>query len=106
MLAQIWSTVLGRVVVSAEEDFFALGGHSLLATQVLSRLRGGFTTTLEARLFGRRFFGVRILRFERAFAAIIPVTLRRRQNGRPGRRSHGRFSALPVRRTTASRPDA
>ncbi len=37
-LAAIWSEVLRRDRIGAEDDFFALGGHSLLATQVVTRV--------------------------------------------------------------------
>ncbi|WP_257386260.1 non-ribosomal peptide synthetase [Tahibacter caeni] len=38
-IAAIWGEVLGVVVSSANDHFFALGGHSLAAVQVLTRLR-------------------------------------------------------------------
>src|SRR5207249_3631388 len=48
-LAEIWSEVLRREVVAAEEDFFALGGHSLLAVQVVHRIQLRFDVDLPLR---------------------------------------------------------
>ena len=39
LVAAVWSEVLGREKIGAEENFFELGGHSLLMAQVHSRLR-------------------------------------------------------------------
>jgi amino acid adenylation domain-containing protein len=39
LIASIWSEVLGREQVSADDDFFALGGHSLVALRVVARLK-------------------------------------------------------------------
>ncbi|KAA2261602.1 amino acid adenylation domain-containing protein [Solihabitans fulvus] len=39
LVAEIWSAVLARTEISAEDDFFALGGHSMAATRVTARLR-------------------------------------------------------------------
>ncbi|HEV8551666.1 MAG TPA: amino acid adenylation domain-containing protein, partial [Polyangiaceae bacterium] len=42
-VAAIWSRVLGRAKIRADDDFFALGGHSLLAVRLfneLHRVRG------------------------------------------------------------------
>jgi len=50
LVAGIWSEVLARSELGAEDNFFALGGHSLLATQVLSRLRAVFGVELSLRL--------------------------------------------------------
>ncbi len=49
LLAGIFSEVLGREQVGAEDDFFELGGHSLLATQVTSRVRSVFGIELALR---------------------------------------------------------
>ncbi|MBW8874482.1 MAG: non-ribosomal peptide synthase/polyketide synthase [Acidobacteria bacterium] len=49
LLAGLWSAVLGRERVSAEDDFFALGGHSLLAVQLASRVRDSFGLELPLR---------------------------------------------------------
>lgn len=38
ILTQIWSEVLGRVIVSVNDRFFDLGGHSLLIARVASRI--------------------------------------------------------------------
>jgi amino acid adenylation domain-containing protein len=39
LLAEVWSEVLGRDRISADDNFFALGGHSLIALRVISRLK-------------------------------------------------------------------
>ncbi|MEU0400039.1 non-ribosomal peptide synthetase [Streptomyces sp. NPDC006197] len=39
LIAEVWSAVLGREEVSADDDFFALGGHSLMALRVVARLK-------------------------------------------------------------------
>jgi amino acid adenylation domain-containing protein len=39
ILLDVWRSVLGRLHLDADDDFFALGGHSLLATRLVSRLR-------------------------------------------------------------------
>ena len=46
VVAAIWSEVLGREQVGAEDGFFALGGHSLLAMRIASRLRAAFGVEL------------------------------------------------------------
>ncbi|HEY0167606.1 MAG TPA: non-ribosomal peptide synthetase [Jatrophihabitans sp.] len=42
LIADVWSEVLGRGEVSADDDFFALGGHSLVALRVVARLKKDF----------------------------------------------------------------
>ncbi|MFJ5548550.1 amino acid adenylation domain-containing protein [Streptomyces sp. NPDC093225] len=39
LIAGVWSEVLGRPEIGAEDDFFALGGHSLMALRVVGRLK-------------------------------------------------------------------
>ncbi|MEU5695258.1 non-ribosomal peptide synthetase [Actinosynnema sp. NPDC020468] len=39
LIAGVWSEVLGRDRVGADDDFFALGGHSLIALRVVARLK-------------------------------------------------------------------
>jgi acyl carrier protein len=39
LIASVWSDVLGRERVSADDDFFALGGHSMVALRVVARLK-------------------------------------------------------------------
>ncbi|HET8708020.1 MAG TPA: amino acid adenylation domain-containing protein, partial [Pseudomonadales bacterium] len=50
-VAEIWSAVLKRKLIGANDSFFELGGHSLLATQVLSRIRDQFNVELTVRDF-------------------------------------------------------
>lgn len=45
-LAEIWSEVLGRPVVSATDNFFEVGGHSLLMPVLLSRVSEEFGVEL------------------------------------------------------------
>lgn len=42
LIADVWSEVLGRDQVGADDDFFALGGHSLVALKVVARLKKEF----------------------------------------------------------------
>ena len=49
VLAGIFSQILSRERVSADDSFFDLGGHSLLATQILSRVREAFQLELPLR---------------------------------------------------------
>ncbi|MEV7187274.1 non-ribosomal peptide synthetase [Kitasatospora sp. NPDC093102] len=39
LIAGVWSEVLGRPEIGADDDFFALGGHSLMALRVIGRLK-------------------------------------------------------------------
>ena len=39
LIAEVWSEVLGRPRLNADDDFFALGGHSLLALRAVARLK-------------------------------------------------------------------
>lgn len=48
-LLGIVQDVLGRIDVSADDNFFLLGGHSLLATQVVLRARDAFGIPLVLR---------------------------------------------------------
>ncbi|MCM3906014.1 MAG: amino acid adenylation domain-containing protein [Pyrinomonadaceae bacterium] len=91
VVAGIWSQVLGRERVRAEENFFELGGHSLLATQVMSRLRQSLQIDLPLRTL-----------FEcptvRALAASIETTMRAadRSTQAPPIRSVSRDQLLPL----------
>lgn len=49
ILAGLWTDVLKREGIGAQDNFFDLGGHSLLATQVMSRLRNAFAVELPLR---------------------------------------------------------
>ena len=49
LVAGIWSQLLQRQAVGADEDFFALGGHSLLAMRVMARLRDALGVELAVR---------------------------------------------------------
>jgi amino acid adenylation domain-containing protein len=49
MLSEIFAQVLGRELVSIEENFFELGGHSLLATRVIARVRDWLQVELPLR---------------------------------------------------------
>ncbi|MGK5548498.1 condensation domain-containing protein, partial [Streptomyces sp. URMC 127] len=48
-VAGIWSELLGRDDIRAEDDFFALGGHSLLTFQLVFRLRKAFGVDMATR---------------------------------------------------------
>jgi len=50
-IAAIWTHLLHRERVGAEDNFFDLGGDSLLATQVVSRVRSAFEIDLPLRRF-------------------------------------------------------
>lgn len=48
-VAALWSELLGRPMVGADDNFFALGGDSLVATRLMTRLQGlGFRGALAA----------------------------------------------------------
>ena len=49
LIAQIWSDILGRDDIGAEDNFFDLGGHSLLATQVRTRIEDTLSVALPLR---------------------------------------------------------
>ncbi|MCX5380992.1 non-ribosomal peptide synthetase [Streptomyces sp. NBC_00091] len=49
LVAEVWSTVLGRDAVRAGDDFFALGGHSLMALRVVARVRAELGVTLPTK---------------------------------------------------------
>jgi amino acid adenylation domain-containing protein len=49
LLAGLWTELLGRERIGAEDDFFDLGGHSLLATQLVSRVRETFGVEIPLR---------------------------------------------------------
>jgi amino acid adenylation domain-containing protein len=50
MIAEVWSTLLGRQTVGADDDFFEIGGHSLLATRMANEVsaRTGKRLTVRA----------------------------------------------------------
>jgi non-ribosomal peptide synthetase-like protein len=50
-LAEIWSSILGAPVSSADDDFFALGGGSLSAAQLVSAIRERHPRTLVADIY-------------------------------------------------------
>jgi len=49
-LAKIWTEVLKRDRIGANDDFLALGGHSLLAIRVLGRISRSFGVRLPIRV--------------------------------------------------------
>jgi acyl-coenzyme A synthetase/AMP-(fatty) acid ligase/acyl carrier protein len=49
ILAEIWSQLLGRSPIGANDHFFELGGHSLLATRLVSKIREHLGVTLPLR---------------------------------------------------------
>lgn len=51
VIAGIWTELLKRDRVGAEDNFFDLGGDSLLATRVVSRVRSEFEIDLPLRRF-------------------------------------------------------
>src|SRR5258705_10518998 len=103
--------LMARIPVSGVRTSWANEARAASITRgaafAAARLRDGLALVLEMRLLDRRFFGVRILRFERDFAAMVPLTPRRTRMPWPGRRSHGRFiSPAGAHPVTADRPDA
>ncbi len=50
MIAEVWSSLLGRETVGADDDFFEIGGHSLLATRMANDVsaRTGKRLTVRA----------------------------------------------------------
>ena len=50
MIAEVWSSLLGRNEVGADDDFFEIGGHSLLATRMANDVsaRAGKRLTVRA----------------------------------------------------------
>ncbi|WP_328457314.1 non-ribosomal peptide synthetase [Amycolatopsis sp. NBC_00438] len=49
LIADVWSEVLGRDGVGADDDFFALGGHSLVALRVVARLKKNFGVPVSTK---------------------------------------------------------
>ncbi len=49
LIAGVWSRVLGREQVAADDNFFALGGHSLLALRAVAALREDLGVTIGVR---------------------------------------------------------
>ncbi|MCF3103758.1 non-ribosomal peptide synthetase [Streptomyces roseoverticillatus] len=49
LIAAVWSEVLGRERIRADDDFFAMGGHSLIALRVVARLKKQFGIAMSAR---------------------------------------------------------
>ncbi|MFE7282988.1 amino acid adenylation domain-containing protein [Streptomyces noursei] len=49
LIAAVWSEVLGRARVHADDDFFAMGGHSLIALRVVARLKKQFGIAMSTR---------------------------------------------------------
>ncbi|MEC3978306.1 non-ribosomal peptide synthetase [Amycolatopsis sp. H20-H5] len=49
LIAGVWSEVLGRDRISADDDFFALGGHSLVALRVVARLKKNFGVPVSTK---------------------------------------------------------
>ncbi|MFI0787442.1 amino acid adenylation domain-containing protein [Streptomyces lydicus] len=49
LIAEVWSEVLGRRRISAEDDFFALGGHSLMALRVVGRLKRNLGVVISVK---------------------------------------------------------
>ena len=50
-LADLWLDILGAVVASPGDDFFALGGSSLMAAQLVARLRERFPEATVADVY-------------------------------------------------------
>jgi len=70
MLARIWSEVLERPEIGADDDFFALGGHSLKAARVASRVARDFGVMLALRTFFER---PRLRDLAAAIASAAPI---------------------------------
>ncbi|HEX8095504.1 non-ribosomal peptide synthetase [Jatrophihabitans sp.] len=49
LIAGVWSEVLHRDQISADDDFFALGGHSLVALRVVARLKKSFGLRMSTK---------------------------------------------------------
>ncbi|MFV8131639.1 non-ribosomal peptide synthetase [Streptomyces syringium] len=49
LIADVWSEVLGRAHIRADDDFFALGGHSLIALRVVARLKKQLGIAVSSR---------------------------------------------------------
>jgi acyl carrier protein len=47
LIAAVWSEVLGKETVTADDDFFALGAHSLMALRVVGRIKKRFGVKLS-----------------------------------------------------------
>jgi acyl-coenzyme A synthetase/AMP-(fatty) acid ligase/acyl carrier protein len=51
LVARVWSAVLMRDGIGANDDFFELGGHSLAATRIVTRLRYDHGISISLRQF-------------------------------------------------------
>ncbi|REK87018.1 amino acid adenylation domain-containing protein [Streptomyces inhibens] len=49
LIAEVWSEVLGKRRISADDDFFALGGHSLMALRVVGRLKRNLGVVISVK---------------------------------------------------------
>ncbi|MFI6325613.1 amino acid adenylation domain-containing protein [Nonomuraea sp. NPDC050556] len=54
LVAEVWSAVLERPEIWADDDFFALGGHSFAATRVVGRLHETLALAVPVRLLFER----------------------------------------------------
>jgi non-ribosomal peptide synthetase-like protein len=79
-LAELWATILGSTVTSADDDFFAHGGGSLTAAQLISAIRERFPEARVADIYDRPRIGAlaaeldsRAPAVERAKRTVIPT---------------------------------
>ncbi|HVR98950.1 MAG TPA: amino acid adenylation domain-containing protein, partial [Thermoanaerobaculia bacterium] len=83
-VAAVWSEVLQRPDVGADDNFFDLGGHSLLLVQVHERLRERFPQVQVLDLFRHPTVASLAAHLAPAEEAVPPVVERREAQGSGG----------------------